>query len=276
MRKTRKQRKQKGGGQIFLQFQPGGSSSLLVPITNTTTPKDLLEHYLQSDKVPPGLLQHSFLTNLSEPSYILSKKPQGLPLFPKKNWNKPFPFEQNATYYLRANLKKKERRAQNIEESIPILQQVFDYYAKKTAFAKVILASSAATDAIPKNVRQQFKFHRDPPIPILLIDPAFFTEGRYEFYKYLDFEEKELIPGRVKIYTKPAGTPLQITNTNSSDVILTKQQKKEYLQEVEKQAHLLYDLEKEIEICCIQAYIDLTKDFKNRIPPGFKVYGFDD
>lgn len=241
------------------------NSKATISVSETTTPREVLQRFLNSANLPEGLRKHPLYKATEEtPLYTFHSPMTSIPLFKKTDWNTPFAFQNANTYFLKLNLRMREKIEKDIQESLPLLQKVLDHY-KETPL-KIIYASSAATEDIPKNVNQQFKFDRDPKTPILLIDPGFFTAQRFEFYKYLDFEEKSIegIPeDRVKIYTKEKGKPLTI-NPNDTDIRATKQEKVKYLEEVKRQAGLNFDLENEIEICCLKASVDFNEKGKGR------------
>lgn len=316
LRKKRgtRRRKQRGGSTIRVKFPMKGKVvEKNISFTNENTPRQILDRFLTNNLKEE--MKGAPLYNTSNvPLFRFSG--EQLPKFRQpvlspQNWNKRTPFFEGFPYYLQykgdfpSDNKKVEEPVFSEEEKlfssnyylaaplqekariekahIPLLRQVLNHY--KETGAKIILGSSIINRGkewhLP-SIKQQFKFMVEPKTPILLIDPAFFSDTRYEFFDYVKFEEGVLSgidPKRVKVYQKTKG---DFTASTSNKV--TEEEKLDYLKKLNQQANTYgFDPTKdELEICCIRVPISgdvyskqgdfytLVKEFGDQ----FKVYDF--
>jgi hypothetical protein len=274
-KKGRKTKKQKGGKTIMMFFK--GITTPQALDTEKDTLSTIFEKYKAASKLNSNTDQeaYKFTVNVKTgsstrpfiiiPTTEYSWKTKAIEILERFNLQEPISvgFE----------LKQVSESVKKFLEDLHLVKKVLDHYAKRGG--KIIVGSSAVTNTIPKNVRQQFKFYKSPVSPIILIDPGFF-KNKYEFYDYLEFGEPEHIQSigaeKVQIFRKKANTPLTI-NTLANH--LTKEEKHLYLQEVKQQAETNgIDIEKtELEICCVSASADpenfMLKTSKTSMKPFF-------
>lgn len=307
-RKT-KTRKQKGGRSIFVDVAkptPSGEEKIEkieVKISANTTPRNIFNIYRQANLRAQRGNRALFLPNGTTPRFRLkSNQVRGLywPAVSKKNWNvKGKEYQNGKSYYFEyIETLPEENRARRIA-SHEILRPVLEHCLRVYGGAKVIPGSSAATDNIQKNINQQFKFHKPPSNPIILIDEVFFMPGRYDFYKYLLFNEdtglsSHLDPtgNHVKVFRKPEGVPFKI-NPARSDIPISLDEKREYLEELRKSlvsedGTVLFNEMDLLEIYCVNIsiegleiekrgpFFDFLKGFGERPDhtPVFSAYGY--
>ncbi len=251
----------------------------------TITPRNIFNIYQRENITAQRGNRPLFRLNGRSPRFILKTngvQPYYWPAVAAENWNaRGKEFLANKTYYFQYKENFPENIAEDYRTFLPIIIPVLIYYLRRYGGAKVILGSSAATEVIHKNVQQQMKFEKNPKNPIILVDASFFDPNRYEFYKYLRFEEdvelsEHLDPTRmhVKVFRKPEGRPFEILEdaanvrsgrggTSGSNLSLrntikiTENDKKEYLAEVKKQmidedGKPLFNEMSELEICCVK------------------------
>jgi hypothetical protein len=307
----RKTKKQRGGFSILLRVtksDPSGAEkkeNIEVPITETTTPRNIFEIYRRENVEAQRRGNNNlFRSNKKTPRFRLKSnqvKPYYWPAVSESDWNvKGKEYVPNKLYYLEYIDRLPEEERVSMVASLDVLRPVLNYCIGRYGGAKVIPGSSAATDNIKKNVNQQFKFHKPPANPIILVDNAFFNPGRYEFYKYLLFEENQplsraldLTGRHVKVFQKPAGMPFEI-NPKVSDIDITAAAKDEYLAEVKNSLEgedgtVFFNEEDFLEIICVNisveglngynktgSFFDLLRSFGERRNgiPVFPAYGF--
>lgn len=277
-----------------------------VNIGETTTPRNVFEIFRRESLDGQRENRPLFRENGVTPRFILkSDQVRGhyWPAVSANDWNAQGKnFQPGKLYYFEyIDMTPEEIRAYYLS-FLPLLRPVLDHYRDTHGGAKVIPGSSAATPEIPKNVRQQFKFDKNPKTPIILVDRDFFSPKRYEFYKYLNFNiDAELShtldpTGQiVKVYKKPAGRGFEI-NPNASDIAATAADKQAYLDEVNRQrvdaeGNEYFDEDNEIEICCVKlpiegldtvvrrdgSFFDLLDTYTNSTgAPIFKDYTFEE
>lgn len=259
-RKTRRNRKQKGSGRIFVT-NPRISSipSQLIDFNEKTTPRNILKQYINQTNLSqkPDFQFYKYepnppfiFTQESEPSRFLNA------------WNTPWKtnkgklLQDKNTIEIRFNEKLseiiKQRRLETIQITFSLIKRILSLSKFKNG-TKIIIQNYAVTDAIPKNVNQQFKFHMPPFSPILHLDFDYFKSesAGSDFYKYLNFQETysdiiveflrkkfnlsdQGIRNICRFYIKRAGTPLVINPNPASGP--TDEEKTNYLNEVYKQA----------------------------------------
>jgi hypothetical protein len=284
-RTQQKTRRQRGGHKIRLSVRKSrnnGSNRLEemnVDIGETTTPRNVFEIFRRESLNAQRLNRPLFKENGTTPRFRLKSnqvKPFYWPAVSRNDWNvQGKNFQPGKLYYFDyIDVTPEELRA-FYRNMLSHLGPVLEHYQTRYGGAKFIPGSSAATPDIPKNVKQQFKFAKSPTTPIVLVDSAFFMPFRYEFYKYLKFDEdvelsRALDPTGdiVKVFKKPAGKPFEI-NPDASDIALSKENKEAYLAEVNKQRvgsdeKVLFDQNDALEICCVKIPIEGLDDLVRR------------
>ncbi len=280
-RKTR----QRGGKQVFLSVKklsgynkeekPAYTVNKATFNVNGKTPRNLFHNYIRQNS---SLMTTDLpLLYKGNPRFVLRRTRNSKPIvFRPEQWNNESLLNNQGDYFFQYIPETQEEK--DIKEAgwLETLKIVLEYY--KDSGAKVIPFSSAATDDIPKNVRQQFKFDRDPKNPIVLIDPAFFETDRSDFFQYIAFSKPEDLPGtygKAKIYRKPAGVPFQIVGQKPGAPPIEEQ--RAYLRELHRQRGTFFNELDELEICCVKAGVpderifdELLASYRGR----FKQYSF--
>jgi hypothetical protein len=283
LHRTRK-RKQKGGESfpIFIKTIKNEKGKLhrYNVKTNETTARNIFEKLKSEIQQNNSVRNKSlYLTNQVTPRFRLKSSqipPLSWPAITKENWNnKEKIFIPEKTYFFEYIDQTREEQEEEYRKNLGALKNVLDYCRGKYAGGKVIPGSSAVTEDYAKNVRQQFKFQKDPKTPIILIDPAFFEPGRFEFFEYLKFNENiELSKsldetGTVKVFVKPTGEPFEIKGGGGAFSSISEAKQTIYLNEVLKQlkdgsGNILFDQMKELEIICIKLSIEGLNDYEKR------------
>lgn len=246
--KQRKTRKQRGGVQYQIKGMRSSGKTFLIDKEEGNTARQVLRRFINMNF--PN--QNTDWSNTEQPilPYIMKIQGKHHEMNKQENWNNTT-LLKNLTNMptiefrpVSARLESlKRRKLEAAKESFEIVKKALDY----CKLGKIILMSAAATDAIPKNVKQQFMFDNLPPGPILLIDWGFFKSS-YDFYHFLNFEENtdiDLGPrDKIRLYEKPEGVPLEAKDS-------TNLYQQKYLKEVYKQADGK-DLTENISIICIK------------------------
>ena len=219
-----------------------GGTSYAVSYTNETTFKDLVQALVDNDTSTT----QEWVDDLDNTA-----------LFQGSKLVKGVSLEPGATYIVR-------RRAKRIADAAAAAaprasKEEVDAFLDSLDPVKIVVNSTATTGDVAKNIKQQFKFHKQPVSPIVLIDITF--NSGYNFFDYLAFEKEDISPF-IRCYRKPEGNPLTI---NTTDNARTPAEKTAYLSPVNAAARKeRVDLMQELKICCVNYFIKSEDEFKSR------------
>lgn len=264
-RQARRTRKQKGGVQVFMKKQSKTAPATIVDVNSNSTPRQLLQKFFDQNNTISSNMKSVIKQN--DPKIgieTLGKKY----LLTKTQWDtaKFIPIEKDREYIFtpRFGFKTNSQEERRVEEG----KKTFQYLVNAMNLLKggtIVLESGAITPDPEKNVKQQFMFEK--PFPKILVDVSFFKDKEdFDFYRYLDFEETisdTLGPeDKIRLYRKPAGTPLEILPEEKhrpNEIYPSEKEKFAYLKLVKKEAQG-FDLQNnDITIICVNHDISMKE-----------------
>lgn len=296
-RQARRTRKQRGGIQIlaetFTNVHPSALNKTLgfekqvdptlegrkryLNVNTVKTRRNLL-HLYANEALKEKRGNSSISKNIPDWQILGKGFPSKL-LKTKNEWNEPLQLESSAVpNKYRFRYAPKTIKYPN-KKYAAFFEQIFKGIKKKYGPAKVIFGASAVGrpgeyQDYEKNINQNFKFHKKPQTPIILIDPEFFGSNRSDFFSFLKFHVIEPESGGiVKIYKKQAGKPFEILGTEEGGFSI--EQQKEYLKETLRQAEAAnFDPNSSLVIYCIKAGVDANETRSGWFYELLDKYGF--
>lgn len=264
VRKSRRRLNQRGGVQVFMKKGSSSAPAVVANVNLKSTPRQLLQSFFDVETVHPNIKE---MIKENDPKIgieTLGKKY----LLTKNQWDTPkfVPIEEDREYVFipRFGFKTKSQEERRVEEGT----KTFQYLVNAMNLLKggtIVLEAGAINPDPPKNVKQQFMFEK--PFPKILVDVSFFQDKEdFDFYRYLNFEEtisNTLGPeDKIRLYTKPAGTPLEILPEEKhrpNEIYPSEEQKLAYLKLVKKEAED-FDLQNNnITIICVNHDLTMVK-----------------
>lgn len=246
-------------------------------INTVRTPRQFLEAYANQ-----ALKNKSSVTKNVPNWFIAGQGLPGIKPKTKEEWNANVTLDPKSPYRFQYTpIKEEEPDIQNKD----LIDSVFHLVNNSFGTAKVIFGSSATGPKLKgeperhsRNVNQNFKFHKHPQSPVILIDPGFFRDDLlhiFDFFHYLKFDVTvpEEYGGKVKIFIKPEGKPFEIKGAVPGAHSIEDQE--EYLAEVHRQAGgANFDELSLLVIVCVQAGVNFNDEQKGWFYDLIRKYGF--